>query len=217
MQPGRVDVAVADECGDRVHAQRMQRPATVRAGTWRRRRGDPRSGCVTLSSSSRVIPIANSCDLRRAAKQEPEEVDGALVGPVQIVENQDRRPALSSSNTAAKMSYGRSLLSSSSRVGGAELVCQIVQWAQRPRRRQRVTCTPQHARGHRRPDRRTLRRTWSCPHRIHRTPSRRRRVRRELHPPGSASWSSSCSRSVSVTAGCYRQIATPSSENTGSA
>ena len=134
----------------------------------------PRSGCVTLTSSSRAIPICSSgvdCGARRSRNRTDRwcpgrpSADRRGPGPSAAPELVENRPEDVVRLIAAVQEFALR--------GGAELVSQIVQRAQRPRRRQRITRSPQHPRDHRPPARPMPRRTMSCPRRIHRIPSPR--------------------------------------------
>ena len=144
VQPCGVDGALADQPLDRVDAERRQRQ---RAGA-RGSRGIAEQHAQRVADTDLVV--ADDADgerarLRDASQHEPKEVDGALVGPLQIVENEHRRRGAQIvvdgvENVVGRIAFGQHRLG-----GGCEPVRDVVNRAERSRRRQRVARAPQHA------------------------------------------------------------------------
>ena len=170
--------ALTDEVLDRFHAERRQRQ---RVGAWR-------PGDVAEQRPQRVgdadLVVADDADdqrpgLRDAAEHEAQQVDGALVGPVQIVEDEHRRRSASGRRRRRRRCRTADRFAASTVSGGGrETVRDVVERAERSRRRQRIAGAPEHALvAHPAVDER-LDEGRSCPRRTRRTRSPCRRGRR---------------------------------------
>ena len=125
-------------------AERRQRQ---RAGA-RRSRGIAEQHTQWVADTDLVV--ADDADgeragLRDASQHEPQEVDGALIGPLQVVEDEHRRRSAQIvvdgvENVVGLIAFGQHGLG-----GGCEPVGEVVNRAERSRRRQRVARAPQHA------------------------------------------------------------------------
>ena len=83
--------------------------------------------------------------LRDAAQHEPQQVDGALIGPLQIVENEHRRRGAQIVVDGVEDVVGRVAFGQHRLGGGRKPVREVVDRTERSRGRQRVARTPQHA------------------------------------------------------------------------
>ena len=138
MQPGRVDVAITHQRGHGLQAQRRHdQGLRVRGACDVTEQRPQRMGDADLV-------VAGDADHQqaesepRAAQQKPEQVDGALIGPLQVVENQDRRLRSELVEHRREDVVGLIAVTQQLRSGGPELVGEVVQRSQRPRRGQRV-------------------------------------------------------------------------------
>jgi len=83
--------------------------------------------------------------LRDASEHEPKEVDGALIGPLQIVENEHRRRHAQIFVDGVEDVVGRFTFGQHRLRCGCEAVRDVVYRAERSRGGQRVARAPQHA------------------------------------------------------------------------
>ena len=91
------------------------------------------------------MPTASERVCDDAPQHEPKEVDGALIGPLQVVEDEHRRRGAQVvvdgvENVVGRLTFGQHRLG-----GGCEPVSEVVNRAERSRGRQRVARAPQHA------------------------------------------------------------------------
>ena len=128
-----------------VDAQRPQRASTRRRASGRRRRAAARSGWVAPTSSSRSAPTTSEPGDPDAAEQEAQEVDRALVGPVEVVDDEHRRVEPEVLEHGGEDLVGLAGAARASRVTSSPS-WSATSWSgpERARGRQRVAGAPEH-------------------------------------------------------------------------
>jgi hypothetical protein len=139
-----IDFRRAGEIGDGLRRERWDRePVGLRKGRQLAEEDAERMNPIEL-----VVPVGREHEQRRLpqlAREQPQHVERRLVRPVDVLDDDDRRRARSRQPEERGDHRGRALID-----GGLELAAgllgDIEERPQRPRREQRVTTTPQHAR-----------------------------------------------------------------------
>ena len=139
-----IDFRRAGELGDSLRRERWDRePLGLRKGRQLAKEDAERMNPIEL-----VVPVGREHEQRRLpqlAREQPQHVERRLVRPVHVLDNDDRRRARPRQPEERGDHRGRALIDRGLELA-AGLLGDIEERPQRPRREQRVTAAPQHAR-----------------------------------------------------------------------
>jgi hypothetical protein len=144
VQVGRVHIGCVGELGDRLRREwRDRQPPHVRLRAELAEDDPERMHAIEL-----VVAVGGDQEQRRLSELAPEQanhVEGGLVGPVDVLDDRDRRRTLPCHPEQRGRNLGRPLLDRGLQVAAARLG-DVEERPQRPGREQRVAAAPEHRR-----------------------------------------------------------------------